>query len=143
MAPICIASFWRCFFPGQVTCARTVVLLNGMGVLISKRQVVRLLTATLETFRAEDDPRRLGVETQRRSRHCPHDPLLGLFSLVALWAAEARTALHPRMAAWYVKDHPTFSDAIAYIGQELSLMEFYSGVTEPSVTSLRDFLSGA
>jgi hypothetical protein len=32
-----------------------VALLNGMGVVISKRQVVRLLTARLETFRAEDE----------------------------------------------------------------------------------------
>lgn len=41
-------------FSGQVTCERIVALLNGMGVVISKRQVVRLLTAKLETFRAED-----------------------------------------------------------------------------------------
>ena len=39
----------------RVTCERIVALLNGMGVVISKRQVVRLLTAKLETFRAEDD----------------------------------------------------------------------------------------
>ena len=42
-------------FSGQVTCDRIVALLNGMGVVISKRQVVRLLTARLETFRAEDE----------------------------------------------------------------------------------------
>jgi hypothetical protein len=42
-------------FSGQVTCERIVALLNGMGVVISKRQVVRLLTARLETFRAEDE----------------------------------------------------------------------------------------
>jgi hypothetical protein len=42
-------------FGGQVTCERIVSLLNGMGVVISKRQVVRLLTARLETFRAEDE----------------------------------------------------------------------------------------
>jgi hypothetical protein len=42
-------------FSGQVTCERIVTLLNGMGVLISKRQVVRLLTAKLERFRAEDE----------------------------------------------------------------------------------------
>ncbi len=41
-------------FAGQMTCERIVALLNGMGVAISKRQVVRLLTAKLETFRAED-----------------------------------------------------------------------------------------
>jgi len=42
-------------FSGQVTCERIVALLNGMGVVISKRQVVRLLAAKLETFRAEDE----------------------------------------------------------------------------------------
>jgi Transposase IS66 family len=42
-------------FSGQVACDRIVALLNGMGVVISKRQVVRLLTAKLETFRAEDE----------------------------------------------------------------------------------------
>ena len=42
-------------FFGQVTCDRIAALLNGMGVVISKRQVVRLLTARLETFRAEDE----------------------------------------------------------------------------------------
>ena len=42
-------------FSGQVTCERIVALLNGMGVMISKRQVVRLLTAKLELFRAEDE----------------------------------------------------------------------------------------
>lgn len=41
-------------FAGQVTCERMVALLNGMGIVISKRQVVRLLTARLEVFRAED-----------------------------------------------------------------------------------------
>jgi len=42
-------------FSGQVTCERIVALLNGMGVKISKRQVVRLLTVKLETFRVEDE----------------------------------------------------------------------------------------
>lgn len=42
-------------FSGQMSCERIVALLNGMGVVISKRQVVRLLTARLETFRAEDE----------------------------------------------------------------------------------------
>ncbi len=42
-------------FQGQMTCERIVTLLNGAGVAISKRQVVRLLTAKLETFQAEDN----------------------------------------------------------------------------------------
>ncbi len=63
----------------------------------------------------------LGVETQRQwsdlaiLRTTP--ALLGLFSLVAVWADElARTpasAVRPRTAAWYDKREPTFSDAIA------------------------------
>ncbi|MFN0191104.1 MAG: transposase [Aestuariivirga sp.] len=42
-------------FSGQMTCERIVTLLNGMGVVISKRQVVRLLTVKLETFQVEDE----------------------------------------------------------------------------------------
>jgi len=42
-------------FQGQMTCERILALLNGAGVVISKRQVVRLLAAGLETFRAEDE----------------------------------------------------------------------------------------
>src|ERR1700678_4392433 len=42
-------------FQGQMTCERILALLNGAGVVISKRQVVRLLAAKLETFRTEDE----------------------------------------------------------------------------------------
>jgi Transposase IS66 family len=42
-------------FEGQMPCERIVALLAGMGLAISKRQVVRLLAAKLETFRAEDE----------------------------------------------------------------------------------------
>jgi hypothetical protein len=42
-------------FQGQMTCERIVTLLNASGVSISKRQVVRLLTAKLEIFQAEDN----------------------------------------------------------------------------------------
>jgi hypothetical protein len=42
-------------FQGQMTCERILALLNGAGVVISKRQVVRLLVAKLATFRAEDE----------------------------------------------------------------------------------------
>ena len=67
----------------------------------------------------------LGIETQRQwsdlaiARSTP--ALFGLFSLVTLWAAEAKgaAALHPRSAAWYVKDEPTFSDAIATVRRVL------------------------
>jgi len=39
---------------GQVTTERLTAILNGVGVEISKRQVVRLLTSNLETFAEED-----------------------------------------------------------------------------------------
>ena len=39
---------------GQVTTERLTAILNGVGVAISKRQVVRLLTGGLEAFVAED-----------------------------------------------------------------------------------------
>jgi hypothetical protein len=41
-------------FQGQMSCERIVAYLNDLGVMISKRQVVRLLTRELEAFRAED-----------------------------------------------------------------------------------------
>jgi hypothetical protein len=42
-------------FHGQMTCERIVTLLTAVGLSISKRQVVRLLTARLEMFRAEEE----------------------------------------------------------------------------------------
>jgi hypothetical protein len=65
--------------------------------------------------------RHLGVETQRQwsdravARTTP--ALLGLYSLVALWADELhrRSAILPRAAAWYVKRTATFSDALASV----------------------------
>jgi hypothetical protein len=63
----------------------------------------------------------LGVETQRQwsdlaiLRTTP--ALLGLFSLITLWAdglaRDAATTPRPNAAAWYRKQEPTFSDAIA------------------------------
>jgi len=42
-------------FQGQMTCERIVTLLTAVGLSISKRQVVRLLTAKLDLFRAEEE----------------------------------------------------------------------------------------
>jgi hypothetical protein len=69
--------------------------------------------------------RHLGVETQRQwsepaiARTTPI--LLGLFSLITLWANEAFTARTPavRIASWYRKSLPTFSDALACIRRQL------------------------
>jgi hypothetical protein len=75
---------------------------------------------TFEEVRAH-----LGVETQRQwsdlaiARTTP--ALLGLFSLVTLWAhrlAESEP-LPVRQAAWYVKQRPTFSDALAAVRYQL------------------------
>jgi DDE superfamily endonuclease len=66
--------------------------------------------------------RHLGVETQRQwsdlaiQRTTPL--LLGLFSLVTLWAADlaARTGTLPVLgAAWYKNPDPTFADALAAV----------------------------
>jgi DDE superfamily endonuclease len=69
--------------------------------------------------------RHLGVETQRQwsdaavARTTP--ALLGLFSLVALRAVDlhARGALPHRLTAWYRKEEPTFSDALAAVRRSL------------------------
>ena len=69
--------------------------------------------------------RHLGVETQRQwsdkavARTTP--ALLGLFSLVALRACElhAQGSLPHRRAAWYRKEEPTFSDALAVVRRSI------------------------
>jgi hypothetical protein len=69
--------------------------------------------------------RHLGVETQRQwsdpaiARTTP--ALLGLFSLVTLWANELFNVqlTMPRSASWYAKPLPTFSDALAAVRREL------------------------
>ena len=69
--------------------------------------------------------RHLGVETQRQwsepaiTRTTP--VLLRLFSLITLWANEAYTTRTPavRIASWYRKTLPTFSDALASVRREL------------------------
>ncbi len=78
------------------------------------------LEVTFQQVRAH-----LGVETQRQwsdlaiMRTTP--ALLGLFSLVTLWAHDfaAETPLVPATAAWYPKRHCTFSDAIAAVRRKI------------------------
>lgn len=79
--------------------------------------------ATETTF--EEARRHLGVETRRQwsdraiSRTTP--VLLGLYSLVALWAHDPAQAGRPlpRSAAWYAKERATFGDAIAAVRRRL------------------------
>jgi hypothetical protein len=68
--------------------------------------------------------RHLGVETQRQwsdraiARTTP--ALLGLFSLVTVWAGEVlNEGWKPRRAAWYAKSHLTFSDVLAAVRAKL------------------------
>ncbi len=86
----------------------------------------------------------LGVETQRQwsdlaiARTTPI--LLGLFS----WITVVAHALHQeqsisvRQAAWYVKDRPTFSDAIAWLRRPLcdSTMTFCMSHSEPDMVKI-------
>jgi hypothetical protein len=73
----------------------------------------------------EEARRHLGVETQRQwsdlaiRRTTP--ALFGLYSLVALLVQQRRadTSLPVRQAAWYRKEQPTFSDALAFVRREL------------------------
>jgi hypothetical protein len=65
--------------------------------------------------------RHLGVETQRQWSDMAIDRttpvLLGLFSLITLWADELYATKMPtvRSASWYRKSQPTFSDALASV----------------------------
>jgi hypothetical protein len=62
------------------------------------------------------------------------DALLGLFSLVALFAHQqmAGGVQTVRRAAWYEKPYPTFSDALALVRKELWAREatFYGSPAE-------------
>jgi hypothetical protein len=69
--------------------------------------------------------RHLGVETQRQwsdlaiARTTPF--LLGLFSLITLWASDLHATQAPtvRVASWYQKSVPTFSDMLARIRRQI------------------------
>lgn len=73
----------------------------------------------------EEARRHLGVETQRQwsdqaiARATP--VLLGLFSLIALWATRLANERHMSLdqARWYAKPHATFSDTLASVRREL------------------------
>jgi hypothetical protein len=84
----------------------------------------------------------LGVETQRQwsdlavLRTTP--ALLGLFSLITVWAdglaRDTQTALRPNTAAWYRKQVPTFSDAIAAVRRVLWTPPDFSMSRQPRDT---------
>ena len=87
--------------------------------------------------------RHLGVETQRQWS----DPaiaqttpaLLGLFSLIALWAQDLYdpTTPSPRAASWYPKSLPTFGDALALVRRELwTHYDFQTSATTAEITQI-------
>jgi len=87
--------------------------------------------------------RHLNVETQRQwsdpaiARTTP--ALLGLFSLVTLWAHDlyATQTPAPRTASWYSKPLPTFSDALARVRRELWMHhDFHTSAAVPDLVKL-------
>ena len=93
---------------------------------------------------------RLGFETQRHwsqraiKRTAP--ALLGLFSVVTLLAHQytaKKGEIVVRRAAWYDKEHPTFSDALALVRKELWSQEatFCGSSTETETVKVsREFI---
>src|SRR3954462_12426059 len=81
----------------------------------------------------EEARRHLGLETQRQwsdlaiLRTTP--ALLGLISLVTLWATqlEAAQGLLPECVRWYPKHAPTFSDVLALVRRELWTSPTFAG----------------
>src|SRR5918997_380647 len=81
----------------------------------------------------EEARRHLGLATQRQwsdlaiLRTTP--ALLGLFSLVTLWATqlEAAQGLLPECVRWYPKHAPTFSDALPLVRRELWTSPTFAG----------------
>jgi hypothetical protein len=87
--------------------------------------------------------RHLGFETHRQwselaiRRTTP--ALLGLFSLIALFAAHqwrrrAAGTTFRRQAAWYRKRHPTFADALALVRKEVWAQEERTFCESPAQT---------
>src|ERR671910_911399 len=88
----------------------------------------------------EEARRHLGVESQRQwsdlaiLRTTP--ALLGLFSLVALWASRLAAERGPvaECVRWYPKPLPTFSDALALVRRDLWTAQVYA-VSPPDRTA--------
>ena len=74
----------------------------------------------------------------QRKYATPLAALLGLFSLITVWAdglaRETASALRPNAAAWYRKQEPTFSDAIAAVRRMLWAPPNFSMSRQPAET---------
>jgi hypothetical protein len=90
----------------------------------------------------EEARRHLGMETQRQwsdlavLRTTP--ALLGLFSLVTLWASQLAAERGPMIEyiRWYPKPLPTFSDALALVRRELWAAQVFA--TSPAAQTARN-----
>ncbi|MDQ2741281.1 MAG: transposase, partial [Chloroflexota bacterium] len=118
---------------GQVTTERLVALLNGIGVEISKRQVVRLLTEPLDEFVAEDqEVLRAGLATacwvsvdDTAARHARKDGFTtqigdDRFTVFRTGASKSREAFLSVLRAGY-NDYVVNAAALEYMrGHSLS-----------------------
>jgi hypothetical protein len=94
----------------------------------------------------EEARRHLGMETQRQwsdlaiLRTTP--ALLGLFSLVALWAGQLAQERGPAVECvrWYPKPLPTFGDALALIRRELWAAQVFT--TSPAGRTAQNVPAG-
>lgn len=90
----------------------------------------------------EEVRRHLGVESQRQwsdlaiARTTP--VLMGLFSIVTLWANKIQQlqGIEAHCSAWYQKQHPSFSDALALVRQQLWQAQKLS--TSPAKTEVNN-----
>jgi hypothetical protein len=118
---------------GQVTTERLTALLNGIGVAISKRQVVRLLSAPLDDLVAEDQAvMRAGLATARwvtvddtAARHARKDGVTtqlgdGRFTVFRTGTAKSRAAFLALLRADHT-DYVVNGAALDYMrGRSLS-----------------------
>jgi len=123
--------------PGRQVAIRWVLVRDGEGekppqAFLSTHPTadpVAILGWFVQRWRVEvtlsEVRRHLGVETQRQwsdraiLRTTP--ALLGLFSLITLWATRiaVERGVQPDGVRWYRKAEPTFSDALALVRREL------------------------
>jgi len=112
---------------GQVTTERLTALLNGIGVEISKRQVVRLLAEPLEDFVAEDqEVLRAGLATARwitvddtAARHARKDGFTtqfgdNRFTVFRTGTSKSREAFLSLLRAGYT-DYAVNAEALDYM----------------------------
>jgi len=116
-------------FQGQVTSERLTSLLNGMGLVISKRQVVRLLSQGLEALAAEDQAvLRAGLETARwvtvddtSARHAGQDGIVtqlgdDRFAVFRTGSSKSRRAFLSMLQAGR-DDYVVDDEALAYMAR--------------------------